>query len=597
MWDQYTWVFGIALIVAFGAAFGIGANDVANSFGTSVGAKAITIFQAVIIAAVCEFLGAVLLGANVTDTIKSNIAKQAPFVNNPELLMFGMFMVLCTACIWDNLCCHLELPVSTTHTTIGAIVGMTVVLRGFNAVVWSQHQDAFPYIKGMVPIFLSWVVSPFLAAICVIILYGLILRPFVLRSQHSFVRAFYVIPALVGVTFFVIVYFIIQTGNKNKTWDKAVPDGRAVWISIIPAVFFSVFTMFVIMPLIRRRVLSEHARIHGAATAVDEDKLDIEHAGTHVEGNAPVQPNALQKWWNQQQEKSKIAYFVANNPVTRTVVKGITYDCHSVVTEGHKDYDKQTAAVWQHAEVFDEKTEAMFRYLQVFSACVMSLAHGSNDVANAMGPFSAIYSIWSSASITSKSRVPEWILVIGGGGIVAGLALFGYKIMRVIGVKAAKLSNSRGFCCELSTAIVVMVASRYGLPVSTTQTIMGAVWMMGLFEGIKGVNKKVLVKTLCGWVLTLIVAALLCGGLSAFTMYAPQKTASDDIYSYSKALGADSLAMVRQLNSTFPSNAALLQDFNSTIKPAFGMSPHVAKTQIDTFNRILQLYNSTLSAA
>jgi sodium-dependent phosphate transporter len=611
MWAQYTWVFGLSFIVAFICAFGIGANDVANSFGTSVGAKAITIFQAVCIASVCEFLGAVLLGANVTDTIKSNIAKAAYFRATPELLLMGMFCVMCTAAVWDNLSCHLEMPVSTTHTTIGAIVGMTVALRGFHAVVWSAETDAFPYLKGMSAIVLSWAFSPILSGICVTILYGCILRPFVLRSQQAYKRATFVIPVLVGITFFVIVYFIIQTGNKNKTWSPVVADGKAVWIAIIPSVVMCVFTFFVLVPIMTRKIDAECAALESAViddvatkgtgkdieTSSSEENLKDVPQPVQNEAARAAHPSKMSSWWTEKKANSKVVNALANNPVSKVLSYGSTYDCHAVVEEGHKDYDVTTANMWANCEMFDVKTEMMFRYLQVFSACVMSLAHGSNDVANAMGPFSAVYGIWSTQSLDSKSKVPEWILVIGGAGIVAGLALFGYKIMRVIGVKAARLTNSRGFCCELSTAIVVMVASRYGLPVSTTQTIMGAVWAIGLFEGVKGVNKKTFIRTWCGWVLTLVIAAIGCAGFTSLLMYSPQKTAADDIVSITKALGTDSLAMLRQINATQPGGLASAKTLNSTLKSAFYSTPHVASEEITNFNKILQLYNTTLTGA
>jgi sodium-dependent phosphate transporter len=610
MWAQYTWVFGLGFIVAFICAFGIGANDVANSFGTSVGAKAITIFQAVVIASICEFLGAVLLGASVTDTIKSNIAKASYFRATPELLLMGMFCVMCTSAIWDNLACHLEMPVSTTHTTIGAIVGMTVAIRGFNAVVWSAHSDTFPYLKGMSAIFLSWVFSPILAGICVCILYGIILRPFVLRSQNAFKRATYVIPILVGITFFVIVFFIIQTGNKNKTWTPAVKDSKGVWIAIIPAAVMTVFTFFVLMPIMTKKINAECEALESAViddVAHKGTGKDVETSGSDDLKTVPqpeqntaareAHPSKLGRWWTEKKANNKAVNALANNPVSKVLSYGSTYDCHAVVEEGHKDYDVTTANMWANCEMFDVKTEMLFRYLQVFSACVMSLAHGSNDVANAMGPFSAVYSIWSTHTVDSKSKVPEWILVIGGAGIVVGLATYGFKIMRVIGVKAARLTNSRGFCCELSTAIVVMVASRYGLPVSTIQTIMGAVWTIGIFEGVKGVNKKTFILTWCVWVLTLVIAALGCAGLSSLLMYSPQKTAADDIVSITKALGTDSLAMLRQINATQPGTIPSVKTLNSTLKSAFYSTPHVAGEEISTFNKILQLYNTTLTGA
>ena len=186
-----------------------------------------------------------------------------------------------------------------------------------------------------------------------------------------------------------------------------------------------------------------------------------------------------------------------------------------------------TLQVWDHAEVFDFKTERVFRYLQVITACAMSFAHGSNDVANAMGPFSAVYQTWSTGVVPGKSaNVPYWILCMGGAGIVVGLATYGHKIMSVLAVKSVKLTNSRGFCVELASALTVILASRFGLPVSTTQIVVGAVWAIGLMEGRRSVNWCMAARIAVGWVLTLIVAGAVAAAFASFGVYTPSKSAS-----------------------------------------------------------------------
>jgi sodium-dependent phosphate transporter len=383
-----------------------------------------------------------------------------------------------------------------------------------------------------------------------------------------------------------------------------VGDGKSVWISIIPAVGLWLITQFGIMPILKRKVLNEE---EVETRELEAAKVEAE-GGKLGDGSAKAMPladieaanssNPLNKastWFKGKKENSKVLTALTENKVAKFLSYGSTYDCHAVVDETHKDYDADTVKVWANAEVFDIKTEKMFRYLQVFSACVMSFAHGANDVANSVGPFAAIYNIWSTESIPSKSKVPEWILVLGGGGIVCGLALYGYKIMRVIGVKAVKLSNSRGFCAELSTAITVIVASRYGLPVSTTQTIMGAVLTIGLFEGVRGVNWKVFYKTFLGWIATLLFAAFIAAGFASITMYAPQKTASNDLVSINAALGKDTLAMLSQINGTQGANSVLLKQINGTISAVFYKPPVVASETINTFNQVLGIYNSTFA--
>jgi len=503
-------------------------GDMANSFATSVGSKAITIFQAVIIAGIFEFLGAVLLGSSVTSTIKSGIAKSAAFSNAPELLMFGFFAVMVAGATWDLTATRYGFPVSTTHTVIGAIIGMSVTIYGFDAVVWSKQQDDFPYIGGFVPVVLAWVVSPVAAGICVLILYGL-LRTFVLRAKRSFDIACMVLPFLIGLTFFVVVTFIIQVGNKNKTWP-ATGDGKAIWIGFTVAGGMGILSFLPIF-YVRRQILADEQRVNAVVeqnngqTAEDvqiakaKAFADIEAANDSGFSNKIAEKMSAVR-------SSKLGSILLDNPIARTVTYGSTYNVHDVVDEDSADYNAHAAAVWSAAEVHDMKTEQLFRYLQVFSASAMAFAHGANDVANTMGPFAAVYQIWQTAKVPKSTPVPEWILVIGGVGLVTGLATYGYRILRVLGVKVAKLSNTRGFCCELSAAIVVLVASRYGLPVSTTQIATGALITIGLFEGIKGVNWREIAKIFLGWVLTIICAALLSAAVTAVLVYSPNKQAA-----------------------------------------------------------------------
>ncbi|BDA40405.1 phosphate-repressible phosphate permease pho-4 [Coccomyxa sp. Obi] len=526
--------------------------------------------QAIMVAAVCEFLGAILLGAGVTDTIRSNIAKISLYTNAQALLLYGMVCVQIAAAFWDNFACHLELPVSTTHTTVGAVIGMSLVLYGGTSVVWIKHIDTFIYISGFVPVVLSWVVSPVLSGIIVTILYGLI-RTFVLRSKHSFTRAFYILPLLVALTFFVIVVFIIQTGAKNKQFaNNNISDGTTVWIGIVIGFGLGLLTLLLVMPYLRKRALrwdNEQERNAAAAAAAQraptanetdpemgrgkqETVIGIQDAKTGKEtGVQQDQPepvvlhkhpepkmNALERGMESFASKisgfctaagnSKTVKTLTNNPVANVVLHGSRYKVHNTLDEQDtKNYNAEVVRIWNHGEEFDPKTEHLFRYLQVFSAMVMSFAHGSNDVANALGPFSAVYYIWSTGRVPSSVPVEEWILVVGGAGIVLGLATYGYKIMRVLGVKSVKLSNSRGFCAELSTAMTVVLASRFGLPVSTTQVLTGALLALGFFEGSKGINVKGFLRIFAGWVITIIVAGLVAAGFTAWGVFTPNRWA------------------------------------------------------------------------
>jgi solute carrier family 20 (sodium-dependent phosphate transporter) len=639
VYSEYTWIFVVGILVACVAAFGIGANDVANSFGSSVGTKALTMWQAVLIAAVCEFLGAFFLGAGVTDTVKSGVANTGYFADLPDVFMYGFLCVLIAAAIWDNLACHLELPVSTTHTTIGAVVGFCLASGGSDAVIWAKSKDEFPYFSGFVSIICSWFIAPLLSGIVVAILY-VILRTFVLRSKHSFALAFWLLPLFTAALFGLIVGFIIQVGGKNKTWD-AQSDVTVLWISVCFAVGAAIFTLAVVMPLLKRKAVREEAALQQRLAQLQAEKAAAADSakGLEKEGlegdmvkdtRAPtddaaiaidvadrkdnaVDPelmaramhdidmaNGAPDWTDKVAAKyhawvadSKWGKAVFQNRFSRVLAKGLFYDVHQVVSE-----DRNVAQVWANAEVFDFKTERLFRYLQVFSAMAMSFAHGSNDVANAMGPLAAIYETWDKQKVPSKkTTVPQWVLALGGVWIVIGLATYGYKIMRVLGVKSVKLTNVRGFVVEWSTALVVVLASRFGLPVSTTQVVSGAILSMGLFEGRRGVNWKVAVKIFAGWVITVFFAAGVAAALTALGVYSPNKNSTTAINNASDTINGQTLAQLQQLNQTaLSSNDASLESqvvsYNDTLTSLYNPVRDIegtANLQTETFN----LYNTT----
>lgn len=644
--SEYTWIFALAVVFAFFAAFGIGANDLANSFGSSVGTKALRMWQAVLIAAVCEFSGALLLGAGVTDTIKSGIANPQSFAATPAVFMYGFFAVIIAAAFWDNMACQLELPVSTTHTTVGATIGFALAAEGGSAVIWSASKSTFPYFKGVAAIFTSWVVSPLAAFVFVAIVFGL-LRALVLRRKNCFQITFWLMPLFTGVVLGTIAGFIIQTGGKNGTWDD-LSDVTVLWISVCCAVGSALFTLVFFMPFLKKTAIRDEAALQARIAAlqaakdasdgtvkgddlkgsegsdvVGDDAVAVDmHADKAAAGAVPppaanarhhgttagVDPEVLRKammdvdmanasgedWTDKVAAKyhawvreSKVGQAIFKNRVSKALAHSLFYDVHTVVAQ-----DETVAAVWAHAEVFDYKTERMFRYLQVFSAAAMSFAHGSNDVANAMGPLSAVYYTWINGKVPPKQvEVQFWILALGGVGISVGLATFGYKIMRVLGVKAVKLTNVRGFVCEWVTTLIVVIASRYGLPISSTQVITGAIMSMGLMEGAKGLNWRLTFKVFGGWVLTLFVACGVSAAITAFGVYSPNKSADQDAYTSTNTINSQTYAQIQQLNSTSASNE--VAGWNSTLTSLWKPTRNVVGTanlQAEVFSS----FNSTV---
>lgn len=386
-------------------AWGIGANDVANAMGTSVGSGAITIKQAVLIAAIFEFAGAFLAGGQVTKTIRKGIIDAELLSATPELLVYGMLASLLAAGIWLLVASKFGWPVSTTHTIVGAIVGFAAVGIGPDAVNWGKVGT----------IVMSWVISPALAGAASYWLFRSV-QKFILNRDDPFESAKQVVPYYVFLTGFIIALVTMFKGLKHVGLELSTAQNYG------GAVAFGLVIMFISMASIR--------------------KLKID-------------PEA--------------------------------------------DRDFHFANV-----------ERVFGVLMVVTACAMAFAHGSNDVANAIGPVAAIIGIvQSGGEIAQKSALPVSVLVLGGVGIVAGLLMYGRRVMETIGKNITELTPSRGFAATLAAATTVVFASGTGLPISTTHTLVGAVLGVGLARGIGALNLTVVRTILLSWIVTLPAGALM----------------------------------------------------------------------------------------
>ena len=493
---DFTWILVFSGMLAFFAAFGIGANDVANAFATSVGAKSLTIRQAVVLAAIFEFLGAVLMGSSVAKTIRKGIADPDCFEDNPGLLMYGMTIVILAVAVWLALASYLEMPVSTTHSAVGGIIGMTMMVRGSDCVVWNEESDDFPYIKGVAAIVASWVLSPVVSGFCAAVLYGITKYVIIHDRESAFFRSKISFPFIVAFTCGVNTAFIILKGSKGKKdewgtediYDNA-KDGDGSKLAAVCAIVFGVTFVLTaaatpkLASLVEERVpegeLYNPAKDYDKITPQDETKTEKD----------------------------------AENGVVAYVNREMETDPHAVLND-----NELVSSIHQNAQVYDARAEEMFKYVQVFTAIVDSFSHGANDIANAMGPFAAVYITWKNNEVESKQDIGDdmyWILAIGGVGIVVGLATYGYKVISAIGVKLTAITPSRGYCIELGAAFVIIYGTTQGWPLSTTHCQVGATVGVGLFEGLKGINGWVLGKTVMGWVITLLVvgmsAALLVG--------------------------------------------------------------------------------------
>jgi sodium-dependent phosphate transporter len=510
---SYDWVFGLAIVAAFITACGIGANDVANAFGTSVGSKSLKVWQAIVIAAFCEFGGAILLGSRVTDTIRKKIIDPEVFVEHPDLLMFGMMNVDIIVGIWLYWATYMGLPVSTTHSAVGGIIGFALCSPGgSNAVSWEKVGE----IVG------SWFLSPILSGLLSSIFY-ITIRKFILRSDNSFERVMVFFPLLVSVTVFICTVFIIYKGGKGTGWSDT-PIGIGIGISIGVGVLLGLFVQILAKPFIRKQLEdvsdekehwnpNEESKTTNQTINVSSDDLELENVNLDDKSEGPV--------------KKKIGSLLERLSRQDTI--------HASVNE-----NKHVKNVHETSETFSIRTERAFNYLQIFTAIFNSFGHGANDVANAIGPLSTVYAIWSlgPTAFVEEDEIPveTWVLALGGLGIVFGLATYGYKIMSVIGVQLVKVTPARGFVIELAAALVIVTGSFLGLPLSTTHCMVGATVGVGIVEGFNDFNSKdfrknmsesvnweLMGKVFLGWMITLIIAGSFTAALFSFSTFSPSQ--------------------------------------------------------------------------
>jgi sodium-dependent phosphate transporter len=458
---------------------GIGANDAANAFATSVGSKALTIKQAAGLAVVFETAGAILMGNHVTDTIRKGIADYKCFENEPELLMYGCMWVIISVGAWLFIATYYEMPVSTTHSCVGGMIGMTIALAGTECVIWYKQVDSFPYVGGVIGIVMSWVISPLFSGLLSSLLFALV-RSQVLRYSYESKRLNYIYPLLVGGTLVINSFFIIYKGAKGLGLHN-IEAASAIGISITIGSIGALLTI-PFVPKIRKIVDNKMGNIN------------------NLNNNEIIETNEI-----------------VNNQ------KKFNINSESQLTK--------VTNLHLNAEKFDPRTEEVFKYLQIFSAICDSFSHGANDVANAVGPFAAIFIIYrEQGNLTKKLDMENdayWILSMGGIGIAIGLIVYGKKIIYAIGNKLCKITPSRGTCIELGSALVIIAGSRLKIPLSTTHCQVGATVGVGLLENkscnkkIEGVNWWILTKTAFGWIITCVVVGLSAGILASQGAYAP----------------------------------------------------------------------------
>ena len=406
--DLDTFLLSFAVIACIYMACNIGANDVANAMGTSVGSKTLTFKQAIMIAAVAEFIGAFFVGGHVSDTIRKGMLDPTVFEAAPYHLVYGMISALLAAALWLHIASYLGWPVSTTHSIVGGVVGFGVIAGGMDVINWGKVGQ----------VVLSWVVSPVMGGLVSFLVFKYISKT-VFSKRTPLVYAKKLLPYTVFFVFVVLSNAMIYKGLKNL--NLGLSFGHALIISLI--------------------------------------------VGT-------------------------LAFMV-----TKFLAEKIPYN-----------------ASWDIQKQFHE-TENVFKYLQILTAFYVAFAHGSNDVANAVGPLAAVVAILQDGQVHMKVAMPTWILGLGGGFIVFGLLIWGAKVMATVGEKITELTPSRGFSAEIGAATVVLICSKMGLPISTTHTLVGSVIGVGLARGLPTLNLDIIKMIAISWISTIpftAVISMLC---------------------------------------------------------------------------------------
>ncbi len=400
----------IALLVVVGIvglymAWNIGANDVANALGTSVGSHAVSLKQAILIAAVFEFAGAVIVGGNVTETIRKGMLDVEVFAGDPMVLVYGMAAALLASGIWIQIATAVGWPVSTTHSIVGGVIGFGVVAGGVSVVNWAK----------VGAIAASWVISP-------------------------------VMGGLLGF----VVFWIVRNRILDTPYPVKAVRRYAPWF-MVPIFYVLTLAMFF--------------------KGLKNLKLDVGFGTMSLIGLAV---GGVAAW------------------ITWLLIRRVKRPDDAGMEEAYELIEKR-----------------VFRYLQIITACFVAFAHGSNDVANAVGPMAAIYAVMTTGAITMKSEVPMWMLLVGGTGIVIGLATWGYKVIATIGTKITEMTPTRGFSAEFGAALTIILGSKLGLPLSTTHVLVGAVIGVGFARGIAGLNLGVVRSIGQSWIITLPFCAIL----------------------------------------------------------------------------------------
>ncbi|MFA6119549.1 MAG: inorganic phosphate transporter [Parachlamydiales bacterium] len=449
----------LAIIIGLYMAWNIGSNDVANAISTSIGSKIITLKKAIIVAAIFEFSGAYFLGGNVAETIQSRIVNPNIFDKDIYIFIYGMLAALLSTGLLLNVASFMGLPISTTHAIVGSVLGFGAIIGGIHAVNW----------KIASLIFFSWVITPAFSGSLAFLIFTFIQRKILfafspLESAKKFVPFF----AFITLTLFP---FSILSG-KITNIDKSLSISNALLLSLTIGFIAFCVAFF----LVRRIKITSCKIIHRPPGQL----ISLEKAKKHLERT-----------------------YLSSRGDTKEKTSKLLGEVEDLIDE-YMEETKFTEKTTEYTQL-----EKSFGYLQIMTLCLVAFAHGTNDVANAIGPVAAIIQSLSLQKVGFATSIPPWILFIGSIGIVVGLSTWGWRIVETIAHKITALTPTRGFSAEFSAAITILIASQMGMPISTTHALVGAVFGIGLAKGLSALNLKIMRNIFLSWIVTLPLCAVM----------------------------------------------------------------------------------------
>jgi phosphate/sulfate permease len=452
----------LTLCVGFYMAWNIGANDVSNAMGTSVGSKALTLRKACILAAILEFSGAFFAGSEVSETMQRGLINVEIFQDKPLELVVGMCAALLGTGIWLQIASYFGWPVSTTHAIVGSIIG-------FGALVGGPASIDFPMIGKIAS---SWIISPLISGLLAFALFS-VLQQKILYSMFPVEAARKLFPYLYGLLFLVFSASFLLNGIDNLNFSLKPLEIIEVSVGLGLLVFL--ITKF----LFRAKAASAEQCPVPAIKHLPQAQASLDKVLKHLKR---LQANSF----NFTHQKASELYSEALLLQQRI---------QEEVTQHPKDSDYTTV-------------EKQFAIIQIMSACFVAFAHGANDVANAIGPVAAVLDILKNGITQNTSPTPSWLLALGGVGIVIGLGTWGWRVIETIGKKITELTPTRGYTAEFSAATTILIASKLGLPISTTHCLVGAVLGVGMARGLRALNLQTLKDIILSWIITLPASAL-----------------------------------------------------------------------------------------